>query len=429
MRGALRDCRYPVATLSLRSHPIETAQPGVRTTIAWPSAAAFGVAAVVTVLAIARRGAFFYPDSLYVGLGIAAMALLARRVSPEERAVMGASTLFAIVWLVRGSPGAFSQRVVLLPMTTLALVGAWRLGRGLGIRERDLVRRLLLAVACACGGIGLAGVIWRIYPIAMPHDRLWRATATFTYANALGLFLAMALPLALAMPAMPPRAQRLATFIVAAGLAATLSRGGFIAAGAGLIVARPSRTQPWHALVIGGLAGACAVVVGGPVALLAVVCGAVLACREVDLTKRLVVAGSVVALSAITLALATSFHSRLDGGVARLGEWSTAVGVFARHPFVGAGAERFVAIDRSQYTFFAHNEYLQIAAGGGMLGILLVGGVIAAIVAAVRRVGVEAWAVAALVALAVGGFFDFTWHLPAIGAFAGWMWASGERHR
>jgi hypothetical protein len=74
------------------------------------------------------------------------------------------------------------------------------------------------------------------------------------------------------------------------------------------------------------------------------------------------------------------------------------------------------------YAHFAHNEYLQVAADAGLIGLALLVLAGLSLVRAVRRVDlVTSCATAALVCWAVGGAFDFDWHLPFVGLLGGWV--------
>ena len=105
-------------------------------------------------------------------------------------------------------------------------------------------------------------------------------------------------------------------------------------------------------------------------------------------------------------------------------EWSAAFHQFTSSPLAGVGPDhllRFTATD-GNYAHFAHNEYLQIAADIGLVGLAALISVGVALVRIVRRVDVAtSCATAALVCWAVGGAFDFDWHLPFIGLLGGWV--------
>jgi O-antigen ligase len=149
----------------------------------------------------------------------------------------------------------------------------------------------------------------------------------------------------------------------------------------------------------------------------------------------------------------------------RLWNWATAGMIFLEHPVWGAGlgayALRFfeyksklLATDFGRsYTFYipasehAHNEYIQLSAELGVLGLLALGGILWTVFRGWRKALVhESQRVflgslyGGLIALGVDGFFGFPWHRPESAAvlvfFAGilhapntWgkLWAMSRR--
>ena len=108
----------------------------------------------------------------------------------------------------------------------------------------------------------------------------------------------------------------------------------------------------------------------------------------------------------------------------RSAEWSSALHQWASAPLSGVGPDRELVFRASDGTsaHFAHNEYLQVGADAGIVGVGLLGLVALSLVRALRRMDVlSSCAVAAAVAcLAVAGAFDFDWHLPVVGLLGGW---------
>ena len=111
--------------------------------------------------------------------------------------------------------------------------------------------------------------------------------------------------------------------------------------------------------------------------------------------------------------------------------WSQAWHEYKAHPIVGAGPEHELVLPGTpseraagvtRISRFAHNEYLQVASGAGIVGMALLALLLATIGRAVTGSDPASAAVrAALVVLAVGALFDFAWHLPALGITAGWI--------
>jgi len=398
-----------------------------------------GVAIGVTAAMFLRRGGFFFPDAVVLsGALCVAAALRVGAVHREDRGIVLAACAFGGWWLLRAFPWAVPHRVVLLPSTVAAFTAAWLIGRSLHKGQRRAAEQLLVGLGAALSVAGLIGVAFRIYPLAMPHAGLWRAAGTLTYANAQGLALAMVLPLALCSRSVPVRWQRAASFLIAAGLVATMSRGALIAAAAVFVVAHAWRS---HALVAGALGATVGMVfvwsAGDPSAQPALIAllgfGAGLATIATTPTRR----GTRMLLAAAALgasiALVTGSHAPLTGradpstATERFHEWGAATQGFTAHPIAGAGPERLLLVDGEQLTYFAHNEYLQLAAGGGLVALGLFALFAAAVARALVRGHASPWAIAALVAVLIGGALDFTWHMPAIGALAGWLASIGTR--
>ena len=115
-------------------------------------------------------------------------------------------------------------------------------------------------------------------------------------------------------------------------------------------------------------------------------------------------------------ALAPSDHDRSA-------EWSSAWHQWASAPFTGVGADRALILHAADGSsaHFVHNEYLQVAADAGIVGLGLMAFVALSLAKSLRRVDpLSSCAVAAVVCWAVGGAFDFDWHLPVVGLLGGW---------
>jgi O-antigen ligase len=104
-------------------------------------------------------------------------------------------------------------------------------------------------------------------------------------------------------------------------------------------------------------------------------------------------------------------------------EWSTALHQWASAPYLGVGPDRLLVFQAADGTtaHFAHNEYLQIGADAGAVGLALLLACGVAVLRVVRRFDVlSSCASAALVCWVVAGAFDFDWHLTFVGALGGW---------
>jgi O-antigen ligase len=132
-------------------------------------------------------------------------------------------------------------------------------------------------------------------------------------------------------------------------------------------------------------------------------------------------AGAVVAVSHAALARRVLTSASVFD---RSPEWSSAYHQFLSAPWLGVGPDQLIPLLGSHGSFahFAHNEYLQVADGAGVIGVTLLLLAAVAVARSVRRTDVgTSCALGALVAFALGGAVDFDWHLPAIALMGGWV--------
>jgi len=115
----------------------------------------------------------------------------------------------------------------------------------------------------------------------------------------------------------------------------------------------------------------------------------------------------------------------------RISIWASALDQWRSSPVVGVGADRILQVHYipadGTTAIFAHNEYLQILADGGVIGATLLIAAGASIARSVRRTNLLAsCATGALIVFVVAGVFDFGWHLPALGLVGGWAAGLGR---
>jgi O-antigen ligase len=411
-------------------------------------------AALLTGLAGASyaQGAFYPRGQAFLGIlllvaGAAALAIRPLRPAPLVRtlpvaALAGWPTLSG---LLHGQPTAGLRVSLLVLAVACTIACARRLGGS---------ARLLLDGLLALGGLlallGWYGVLRHHPPLAIEGQGLYRAASTLSYPNAAGDLLAMLTVLGIALAIERPSERRYQPrgallAVLLTGLAATLSRGAMLALAAGLLVvllalgfrrvlgvlayplvgaalgtagvlpAAPAGSTPHPALAIVGL-------------LLAAVVGSL--GRGADSTGRWLLlpyggltAGCIAGALLRPWAGIGSARFNLDSPD-RWAAWRAAWQVFRAHPLFGAGPRRgplswHPTSGGTQIFGYAHNEYLQVLAQFGLLGLgLLFAGLL--VLAALLRgaVGpgrvIPAAAAAAIAIMLVSSALDFTGHFPAL---------------
>lgn len=336
-----------------------------------------------------------------------------------------------------------------LPVVALlsAVIAVLLICRRVPAADRDALGLALAGIGGLVALAGWAGVAWRLDPLALEDQELWRAATTLTYANAAaGLLVPLAL-LALGRQLTAGRSPTRATVscLLLAGAGATLSRGGAVALLAGLaclaallgvrrtvaglagpafgaLVAlaalapsMPAGSTPRPALALLGLAAG--------VALAAAYEQAPAGARKAAVALGLVAVAAVVALGPFD----SVRNTRLTLASAdRRAETSAALRLVADRPLTGTGpGQATLFFDGSDgqplFARYAHNEYLQVSAELGLIGLALLaallitlGRTVGAGRASAPSLGLWAGAAAGLVALAVHSAFDFLWHVPAL---------------
>ena len=316
--------------------------------------------------------------------------------------------------------------------------------------DRELVLVAIISLAVLVAATGWVGTVTHRSAWAVPGQGLWRLAGTLTYPNAAAAVLVAVALVTLARLVLAPRSVPLGVAATAllASAGATLARAGLVALAVGLtVLAAALGLRALVRAAWGPLLGA-AVVFAGLVpalpersaarplaALLGLVVGLLLGGFLPRLRPRAVVATVIGAAALVALAVATSagvgsaVSALRDRGSVesadRAGAARAAWGVLADAPFTGSGPGHAVLQwhDRSggiHVIRYAHNEYLQVGAELGAIGLVLLVALLltsAYVLKQARAVAsVSAWAggVAALAALAVHSGLDFLWHLPAI---------------
>ncbi len=415
-----------------------------------------GIVAGLVVAATFRQGAFYPADAalvLTVSLVVVITLLFAR---PDGRAVAVVAAVggLALWWLVRAAAQGRTGSFLPLGASMVGFGCAFLATRRLEDRYRVLATQLVVAVGAVSAAAGLVATTARWYPLAMPAQNLWRLATTLTYSNAAGALLAMALLAGLGLE-QRARTTRLMVCLCAAGLVATQSRGAVLGAIVGILVVPLAQLRRAGFTVCLGVLGGLAVVAtssGGsaqPLATFAVIAAVVIAVAlprrgySVGLSAKLaersaggmrkrVVILVVLGLATIGIAVGAGLVLRvpierrvaLGSSEDRGYEWTAAADQWRSSPIVGVGPDQtlyFHAPD-GNFAHFSHNEYLQILADGGLVGVVLLVATGVCLFRAVRRVDVaSSCATAALLAFAVVGALDFDWHLASLGLVGGWV--------
>ena len=410
--------------------------------------AATAVALCLGVVVLAwEKGGFFEPANAvalaaFLVVVAAVIGLFRLRLRTEEAFLLALD----IWWLVTAELNHDASSFLPLGASFAALLCGSLGVRALEARWRAVVRGWVVVVGSLTAASGLFACAMRWYPLAMRGQNLWRLSGTLTYSNAAGLLLGMALVLCLGnedfghLSAVP-------VMLCTAGLVATQSRGAMLAtAVAALLLLRHQIRTEVVPLLVGALAGIVTVASSsGPapaMGALVATCAALGAtclisyCR----TKRGDGAAEMASttprcwpvalriLAALSIVLAAylgrnEIVKRVDFGsiLARLSAWRLAIDQWRTSPFLGVGPDK-VLVPRAGgvVTYFVHNEYLQVLAGAGVIGALL-------LLSAVVLVGRRLWrqrttssgSVAAVVVFAIAGLFDFVWHVPVLALCAG----------
>jgi hypothetical protein len=424
----------------------------------WTTLLAGPLLLVAVTAGLLRQGAFYPPAQRLVGLLIAMAAMLAlatwRPTSDDLRLPPVVPALALAVWAVLdgvllGLDGAGAGAASLLAGLAVVVLVCRRLSR----EDREILLIGLTCVGLLVALTGWLGVAGRTGSWTFQAQGLWRASSTLTYPNATAAVLApiglVVLGRLIGRPGSVPLA--LAATGLLSGLAATMSRAGALALTVGLVVlAALLGLRATARAAVGPLAGALVALIclvpsmpaarpPRPALALAGLCAGLALAATVARVRRwppLVLLGCVLVAAVAGLLAA----GNLVGGAAqtvaearvnlvspdRTGASHAALQLVARHPFTGTGPGharlRWEGQGHGIQLFaYVHNEYLQVAAELGLVGLALLGVLVASFGrllwrarATERSRATWAGAAAAAAAFATHSGFDFVWHLPAI---------------
>jgi O-Antigen ligase len=411
---------------------------------------------VAAAAGLLGQGAYYPSIQRPLGVLIAAATLLSLASWPLTRddlrllPVMPALALAA--WAVLdgallGVGGGVGPALLLVGLVAVLLVC-----RRLRQEDREILLAGVIGIGLLVALTGWLGVAFRAGSWAFQAQELWRASSTLTYPNATAAVLA---PISLVVlgrlvgsPGSVPLA--LAATGLLAGLAATMSRAGALALLAGLVVLAGLRGLGATARAAAGpVAGALLALVAllpsmpatspprPTLALAGLGAGLALAAMAVRVRRwpAFALAGGVLVAGAVGL-LATGGVGAAQAALVaranlaspdRTGALHAALRLIAQQPVTGTGPGhadlRWKGQDHGSQLFaYVHNEYLQVTAELGLVGLVLLAVLLVAVAWLLWRArttspaGPAVWAgvVAAAAAFAIHSGFDFVWHLPAI---------------
>jgi hypothetical protein len=416
---------------------------------------------VAATAGLLGQGAYYPSVQRPFGVIIAAATLLALVRRPlardDLRLLPVVSALALAAWAILGGAlvGAAAAGVG-LALLLVGLVAVLLVCRRLGQEDRELLLAGVIGIGLVVALTGWLGVAGRVGAWGFPAQGLWRASSTLTYPNATAALLASVSLVVLGRLTGTPGSVPLvlAATGLLTGLAATMSRAGALALVVGLVVLAGLRGLGVTArAMVGPVAGALvatmallpSLLAGGPprpaLALVGLGAGLIVAAMvgRVRRWSALVLPGGVlvagvagllpVAGDGIGGAAKTVAEARVNlASPDRTGARHAALRLVAQHPLTGTGPGqadlRWKGHDHgSQLYAYVHNEYLQVAAELGLVGLALLVILLVAIMRMLWRARPTGpgdtratWAgvVAATAAFAVHSGFDFVWHLPAI---------------
>ena len=403
---------------------------------------------------ITAQGGYYAGGQLITGVLLAAALLLALRARPLSRQdlrlppVLACAGLAGWAVVVTLLVGGNAIPIVALLTAFCAVLLVCRRTSG---ADREALAVATLGIGVLVALSGWAGVAWRIDPLALEDQELWRAATTLTYANAAAGLLVPLVLLALgrAIVRPPSRLDTAGLCVLLAGAGATLSRGGAVALVAGLAclaaVCGLGRTaRAVLAPTLGALVVLAALVPSMPIgaaprpllAVAGIVVGVALAVAlaSAPARARTVALAAALGAGAVLVTVGPLDGARRSVAGARLtvassdrqAETSAALRLVGDRPLTGTGPGRatlfFADADGQPVAaLYAHNEYLQVLTELGVVGLaltILLLGALARTVGSARATAPsrDLWvgAAAGLVALGVHSAFDFLWHVPAL---------------
>jgi len=341
-------------------------------------------------------------------------------VTPISLAVLGYA-----IWAVASNALASPAYTPAAAFHAAFLVGGFAIGRALDDQTRESVFRTL-----ATGAAILAA--WALWQLASGAEN--RGRAHFETPNTLATVLNLALVPALYLIAAGVRRAALVALavVLAAGIAATLSRGGFLALAFGLLAASMLARRARIALDSRGVATAVLVLAAG----WALAAAAPLAGQWLPAGSG---GGAPAAAHDLIGATGASYASRSElYGLAASGlegHWGLGIGYLGFNALLEAGRQAVPSYGTENVTYFAHNDYLQTLVELGLPGLAIFVSMIGLPFWLAWRGGLRASseprvlvaALAALATMATHAAVDFPFYVPLPLLLFGLVLGASER--
>ena len=423
----------------------------------WTTQLAGPLLLVAATAGLLGQGAYYPSVQRPVGVLIAAATLAALAAWPltrdDIRLLPVVPALVLAAWAVLDGvlPGVAAAGVG-PALLLVGVVAVLLVCRRLRQEDREILLAGVIGIGLLVALTGWLGIAGRAGSWAFQAQGLWRASSTLTYPNATAAVLAPISLLVLGRLVGTPGSVplTLAATGLLAGLGATMSRAGALALVVGLgVLAGLRGPRPTARAAVGPLAGALVALVcllpsmpaASPprpaLALVGLCAGLALAVIVVRLRRwpALALLGGLLAAGAAGLlatgggvggAAQTVAEARANfASPDRTGALHAALRLVAQHLLTGTGPGhahlRWEGQGHgTQLYAYVHNEYAQVAAELGLVGLVLLVVLLVAIArllwrarAAGRPGATWAGTAAAAVAFATHSGFDFVWHLPA----------------
>lgn len=416
------------------------------------SLASASIPIVVAALGVVvvGQGGFYPPVQLVVTIALATAALLALMGGVTVDASLAPPAYLAAAlstWAVaRSSIGGDPASGVAMAMLVAGIAVVVAVFSTADVEDRRLLGHVLVALGVGVAATGWVGMAFHLRPWAMTATSTWRASSVITYPNATAALLVLIL-----LPVVAERASARRSVVTGlvvwahlVGIGAAQSRGGMVALAAGVAVVAAIIGARRTIVALGGpLVGAAAtlaslvpgahhdVAARPALAVAGALIGMAIVAVDVRIPERMSAAAGVVLVGGGScLAVVMGAMGLLRGDRFRFGSPEReqandlAIEAIRRNPVGGVGPGDLDLIwhtpDAVQSLQYVHNEYLELTAELGLIGLAFLATSALLVVRSMRRARSSAdtarWVggAAGLAAFGVHSAFDFLWHVPAV---------------